>query len=133
MHSDSKKRRSFLALLFAAGDVWRSAYSHKKGRTIMSQIFGYQNFSGKPSGIASHVPPGFQTAREYIQDDASIFWNAHPSKQERESIYESSDALVMVLGDIYLTDAFSAKYPELKNLPDQDWAAKVAHLYGLHG
>jgi len=23
MHSDSKKRRSFLALLFAAGDVWR--------------------------------------------------------------------------------------------------------------
>jgi hypothetical protein len=25
MHSDSKKRRSFLALLFAAGDVWRWA------------------------------------------------------------------------------------------------------------
>ena len=25
MHSDSKKRRSFLALLFSAGDVWRSA------------------------------------------------------------------------------------------------------------
>ena len=25
MHSDSKKRRSFLALLFAAGDVRRSA------------------------------------------------------------------------------------------------------------
>jgi hypothetical protein len=25
MHSDSKKRRSFLALLFAAGDVWRYA------------------------------------------------------------------------------------------------------------
>jgi hypothetical protein len=23
MHSDSKKRRSFLAMLFAAGDVWR--------------------------------------------------------------------------------------------------------------
>jgi hypothetical protein len=23
MHSDSKKRRLFLALLFAAGDVWR--------------------------------------------------------------------------------------------------------------
>ncbi len=24
MHSDSKKRRSFLALLFVAGDAWRS-------------------------------------------------------------------------------------------------------------
>jgi hypothetical protein len=28
MHSDSKKRRSFLALLFAAGDVKRWAYFH---------------------------------------------------------------------------------------------------------
>jgi hypothetical protein len=36
MHSDSKKRRSFLALLFAAGDAkrWRAASRHAIGREM---------------------------------------------------------------------------------------------------
>jgi len=35
MHSDSKKHRSFLALLFAAGDVKRYASNHRAGHRIL--------------------------------------------------------------------------------------------------
>jgi succinate dehydrogenase/fumarate reductase flavoprotein subunit len=46
MHSDSKKRRSFLAMLFAAGDVWRWAVlqAYRLGQHSLVQgadDFGY--------------------------------------------------------------------------------------------
>jgi hypothetical protein len=42
MHSDSKKRRSFLALLFAAGDLrrWSVALRPTNGETVNSQGAG---------------------------------------------------------------------------------------------
>jgi [ribosomal protein S5]-alanine N-acetyltransferase len=41
MHSDSKKRRSFLALLFAAGDVkrWGCGYATEAVRALVSYGF----------------------------------------------------------------------------------------------
>jgi len=45
MHSDSKKRRSFVALLFAAGDLQRWAVQRKErkgGRPVDTRIYKEQ-------------------------------------------------------------------------------------------
>jgi hypothetical protein len=62
MHSDSKKRRSFVALLFAAGDASREA-QHQVGGFVLAQEVFYTRFSKNsksPLGVfidSSRVSP----------------------------------------------------------------------------
>jgi len=47
MHSDSKKRRSFLTLLFAAGDVWRYRKKPDSSIKIMDTLASWH----KPESV----------------------------------------------------------------------------------
>jgi asparagine synthase (glutamine-hydrolysing) len=97
----------------------------------MTRLFGYQNFSGRPSGRPSHIRPDFQPVNENIGDDGAIYWSDNLSKKKSESTYESPDLLVIVMGNIYRKDSLFSRYPELKDTGDQGCAAKIARLYSL--
>ncbi len=97
----------------------------------MPQVFGYQHLSRKPPDAPSRILPDFQTAGEYVGDDAAIFWRAHPSKQKSHSTYKSPEISVILVGNIYRKDKLLSRYPELGNFQDKGHAAQIAHLYGL--
>ncbi len=56
MHSDGKKRRSFLALLFAAGDLRRSAVKFRKVNSLF--------FWGEGGGVS--------VAKEFFTSSSSF-------------------------------------------------------------
>jgi asparagine synthase (glutamine-hydrolysing) len=107
--------------------------TYKKGGKRMPQIFGYQNISGSPLRERSQIRPDFQPIMEYLGNDAALFWGGNLQKQKKDFVYDSSELLVILVGNIYLKENFYAKYPEFKKIQGQGNAAKVANLYCNYG
>jgi len=102
----------------------------------MPKIFGYQNFRSEPLGGPSQTRPDFQPAWEYVDNHAAVFWGDCFSKEKiekRDFVFESPDVLVIVIGNIYLKDKFSSKYPDVRTLQGHGCPATVAHVYCHYG
>ncbi len=99
----------------------------------MPQVFGYKDLSAIPSGRPTPIRPDFHPTEEFIDDDTAVFLSVNLSKRSEDFTYESSDLLVVVVGNIYLKEDLGSKYPELERPQDSGCAAVVAYLYRHYG
>lgn len=99
----------------------------------MPQIFGYHNFSANAPSCPRRIRPDFHPVMECIENDSALFWGGDLLKQKKDFVYDSPDLFIIVIGNIYLKEKLSSKYPELKIIQGQGCAANVANLYCHYG
>jgi len=99
----------------------------------MGQIFGYKNIKRDSSNFLSKVKPDFQPAVKYIEKDTAIFLRKEVSKEKKDFLFENSELLVIVEGNIYFKKHFSAKYTKYQDFQDDGIAAITANLYRNYG
>jgi len=99
----------------------------------MGQIFGYMNIRGNPSSYLSKIKSDFQPAFEYIDNNAALFLGENVGKEKKELLFEDSELLVIVDGNIYFKKHFYAKYPKSQEFQERDSALIIANLYRDYG
>ena len=99
----------------------------------MGQIFGYKNIKGDSSNFLSKIKPDFQSAVEYTEKDTALFWDGNVLEEKKDLLFENSELLVIVEGNIYFKKHFSAKYTKYQDFQDDGIAAITAKLYRNHG
>lgn len=100
----------------------------------MNQIFGYKNINNYPSSWISKVKPDLQPSSQYIENDVALFWGGYLPKEKNDVLFENSELLVVVEGNIYFKKAFYTKYPKYRKFQYEGFAAAIiAHLYLSYG
>ncbi len=99
----------------------------------MGQIFGYKNIKGDPSSYLSKIKPDFQTAIEHVKNDAALFLGGNVLKEKKDLLFENSELLVIVEGNIYFKKHLYAKYPKSQEFQDEGLALTIANLYWNYG
>jgi asparagine synthase (glutamine-hydrolysing) len=99
----------------------------------MGQIFGYKNIKGDPSSFLSKIKPDFHPAFEYIENNTALFWGGSAIEEKKNLLFENSELLVIVEGNIYFKKHFSAKYHKYQEFQDEGIGAITANLYRNYG
>jgi asparagine synthase (glutamine-hydrolysing) len=99
----------------------------------MGQIFGYRNIKADSSNYVSNIKPDFQPAVKYIEKDTALFWGGNILEEKKDPVFENSELLVIVEGNLYFRKHFYAKYPKCQEFQDEGIAATTANLYMHYG
>lgn len=99
----------------------------------MNRLFGYKRIAGDRSDYLSRLRPDFTPALERTGPDTALFLSGSPGNAERDSLFENSELLILLEGNVYFKGDFGTRYPESGRLRGDGVPSRLAALYARHG
>jgi len=99
----------------------------------MFQLFGYKKLNDNSSKVQFDYEQVFQPQMEFNEGKIILFCNDAIQGEKGDHIFENSELLIIVQGNIYFQKEFFAKYPDLQKHQSNGAATIVAKLYMISG
>ena len=99
----------------------------------MSHLLGYRNINDETPIPLPRVKPDFQPVIEYVENGFALFLKENERKEKKDLVFENSEILCVIQGNIYRKKQFCNTYCERMVSRNEGVSAIIAELYQNYG